>query len=71
MLDSHSKPTPMFPGAMGRTPAANGLVPPPLGGVASDAVMDAALCRLPLPEGLLSRLYTMLATMDEIGDPKN
>jgi len=66
MLDSHSKPTPLFPDAVGRAPGANGLVPPPLGGKPTDGAIDAALCRVPLPDGLLKRLYALLEiTADE------
>jgi hypothetical protein len=70
MLDSHSKPTPLFSDAFGRAPVAKAAVPSPLGGGPSDAALDAALCRVRLPDGLLSRLNAMLETLaDEIAAP--
>ncbi len=59
MLHSHSKPAPFFPEAAGQNPGTHAVVPPPLGGGPSDAAIDAALCRVPIPDGMLSRLAAM------------
>jgi hypothetical protein len=68
MLHSHSKAPPFFPDAGGSPPA--GAVPPPLGGNLSDAAIDATLCRVTLPDGLLSRLQAMAGTLtDDGGNP--
>lgn len=70
MLHSHSKPTPFFPEALPPAAAAHAAVPPPLGGNPSDTAIDAALCRVPLPDGLLSRLNAVVGTLaDEAPDP--
>lgn len=69
MLHFHSKPAPFFPEAVGANPGQHAVVPPPLGGPPSDAAIDAALCRVQLPDGLLNRLNAMVGTLtDETGD---
>ena len=62
MLHFHSKPAPFFPEGFGAHPGSHAAVPPPLGGSPSDESIDAALCRVPLPDGLLNRLSSMVST---------
>jgi hypothetical protein len=65
MLHSHSKPVPFFPEGAGANSAAHASVPPPLGGGPGDAAIDAALCRVPLPDGLINRLAAMAVNFTE------
>jgi len=63
MLHSRSKPAASLPEAVGRAPAAQSAAPPSLHGNLSDSAIDIALCRVPLPDGLLSRLDAAFGTM--------
>ena len=62
MLHFPEQPSPLLPDAVGPSPARlRGT--PAAGGKPSDAAIDAALCRVVLPEDLLSRLTATFAAL--------
>jgi hypothetical protein len=65
MLHSQSNPAPLLPEAAGRIPSSHGAAPLPSGGSPTDAAIDAALCGVALPVGLLTRLNAMLADLND------
>jgi hypothetical protein len=69
MLHFPEQPSPLLPEAVGGGSADGGGLPL-AGGNPSDAVIDAALGRIALPDGFLSRLMASFAAMSSgAGEP--
>jgi hypothetical protein len=62
MLHFPEQPSPLLPDAIGGSPANVGGTSL-AGGNPSDTVIDAALCRVALPDGLLHRLTALYQAM--------
>ena len=66
MLQFPAKPTRLPPDAIGEPVH---VVPPPVAsGPWSDGAIDAALARVPLPDGLLGRLSALVGMLPEVID---
>jgi hypothetical protein len=63
MLHSRSQPAAAVPEAVRRGPSPPSVGPPPSSGNPSDSAIDLALCHVPLPDGMLTRLDTAFGQM--------
>ena len=66
MLPFPTKPTRRPPDAV--APTVPVVSPPLAGGLWSDGAIDTALCKVPLPDGIISRLNAIVVSLPDVAD---